>query len=124
MRMTAQCYEDGNGIEQNTEKALLWYRKAAELDNAEAMYKLGQCYKNGCGIEKNQDKALIWFEKAADRGHREAVFSIGLMYYNGDIENGAQRIDALTKARDCFQEYMKKGGRIPDDIYMNLFFPE
>ena len=45
------CYYYGNGIEQDYQTAVEWYRKAAEQRYARAQYDLGYCYEQGQGIE-------------------------------------------------------------------------
>ena len=45
------AYEEGQGIEKDTAKAVELYRQAADLGNADAMYRLAMCYMNGNGME-------------------------------------------------------------------------
>lgn len=44
--------------------ALAYLMAAADLGNAEAMYKIGSMYDNGVGIERNSLTALDWYRKA------------------------------------------------------------
>ena len=39
------CYDDGEGVEQDKQKAVEWYTKAAEQGLAEAQCDLGLCYR-------------------------------------------------------------------------------
>jgi hypothetical protein len=41
----AQMYRDGEGIKQNTQQAVYWYRKASEQNNSKAKYELEQFCK-------------------------------------------------------------------------------
>lgn len=50
-------YFKGNGVEQNIEEALKWYRRAAEKGNAMAQLKLGFIYEDGRGVP--QDKKAV-----------------------------------------------------------------
>ena len=35
----------GTGVEQDTEKALMWYKRAADQGHADALCSLALCYK-------------------------------------------------------------------------------
>jgi TPR repeat protein len=49
--------------------AVDWYRRAADLGNAGAMYNLGLCYENGVGVsETSAAIAASWYERAAAAG--------------------------------------------------------
>ncbi|MBO6159483.1 MAG: SEL1-like repeat protein [Firmicutes bacterium] len=52
--------------EKNVESAVVWYRKAADAGDDEAMYWLSQCYEMGMGIGKSKREARRW-RKAAIR---------------------------------------------------------
>ena len=67
------CYDEGRGVQQDREKAVEWYRKAANQGDAAAQLNLGLSYYNGEGVEKNLNKALEWFEKAAKQGDKDAL---------------------------------------------------
>lgn len=78
------CYYEGKGIEQDVQKAVEWYRKAAEQGYADAQNRLGVRYDRGEGVEENSKIANEWFLKAAKQGHVKAQFNIGWHYYTGD----------------------------------------
>lgn len=40
-------YDDGLGVKRNDAEAVKWYKKAAELGNADAITNLGIMYENG-----------------------------------------------------------------------------
>jgi TPR repeat protein len=74
----AQCelgyrYEIAGGVPMDYKQAAEWYRKAAEMGNAEAKYNLGRLYALGtCGIQQDYVEALKWYLKAAEQGYPEA----------------------------------------------------
>lgn len=78
-----QMYRKGDGVEENLEQALHWYKKAAEQGNRPALYNLGWMYDSGEGVPKDLNKALRWYEKAARLGDPYAPFNIGAIYYSG-----------------------------------------
>ena len=51
------------------DKAMPWYRKAAEKGNAKAQWCLGCGYFQGLGIEKDLKQAEYWFSKSAEQGN-------------------------------------------------------
>ena len=72
------------------EKALTWYRKAADQGNAAAQVNLASMYLTGRGVVKNETEAGKWYRQAAgelrrtaELGDAAAQFSLGLMYANG-----------------------------------------
>ena len=58
--------------EQDYEKAMEWFRRAAEQGNAAAHYNLACCYYNGQGVQKDHGKAVEWLQKAARQGDKDA----------------------------------------------------
>jgi TPR repeat protein len=71
------------GVLQDENQAVLWYRKAAEQGDAEAQFELGFIYANGQGVPKDDKLALTWYSKAAEQGHKTAQNNLGAMYHNG-----------------------------------------
>ena len=51
-------YERGTILEKNSEKALLYYNKAADKGNTHAMNNLANKYYKGEGVEKNIEIAV------------------------------------------------------------------
>lgn len=64
-------YEGGELVEQDYQKARLWYEKAAQQDDASAYFRLGLLYDNGYGVQKDQDQAKKFFESACTKGLQE-----------------------------------------------------
>src|SRR5262249_14411888 len=58
--------------------------KAANGDDADAMYDLGVKYNAHAGVEFDLDKAREWLEKAAAKGHAEAKDLLGSFYFGGE----------------------------------------
>lgn len=77
------CYEYGNGVELNIEKAIEWYQKAAKQGYTEAQCHLGFCYYRGRGIKQNYAEAKKLFQEAAEQGYAEAQYHLGICYYHG-----------------------------------------
>ncbi len=69
------------------EKAVEWYRKAAEQGLPVAQNDLGALYAEGRGVS-DEKKALEWFRKAAEQEYAPAQSNLGWMYGRG---RGVQR---------------------------------
>ncbi len=67
----AARYENGDGVTQNTRKAVQLYCKAAAKGETQAAVRLGQIYAFGRGIYRDQDLAAAWFQAAA--GKRDVI---------------------------------------------------
>ena len=60
------------------------YKKRAEVDDAEAMFRLGNNYRDGKdGFPQDYNKAFELFVRAGDIGHADAYSNIGRAYFNG-----------------------------------------
>ena len=70
----AICYYNGTGVEKDEQKAVEWYKKAAEQGYASAQFNLAVCYENGTGVEKDEQEAVEWYKKAAEQGYASAQF--------------------------------------------------
>ncbi|WP_010606691.1 tetratricopeptide repeat protein, partial [Pseudoalteromonas maricaloris] len=69
----AQCnlgvmYEKGKGVAQSDEKAVEYYRLAAEQGNARGQCYLGVMYRQGKGVAQSDEKAVEYFQLAAEQG--------------------------------------------------------
>lgn len=76
-------YDNGEGVVQNYQQAIAWYRKAADKGFAPAQSNLGVVYETGGGVERDYKEAASWYRKAAEQGDVAAQFNLGLMYYVG-----------------------------------------
>lgn len=66
-------YEDGVELPQNYNKAVIWYRKSAELGNADAQCTLGFKLLEGIATSHDQqEEAQKWLLAAAQQGHGAA----------------------------------------------------
>jgi len=77
-------YAQGYGVPKNCDKALKWYRRAAEHDVIEQA-TLGLLYEQGgddC-VPKNYGEAVQWYRRAAEHGYVMAQYNLGLMYEDG-----------------------------------------
>ena len=66
-------------------KALLWARKAAQMEHPQACFALGRIYDEGLGVDVNHIEGLKWFEKAANGGDADAQNMVGNIYTDADF---------------------------------------
>jgi hypothetical protein len=66
-------YLRGEGVANNPEVAVTWFRQSAEQGNDIAQYHLGLCYFEGVGVAKDDQEAYVWLAHAAAQGDELAT---------------------------------------------------
>lgn len=62
----------GEGIAEDEEMAVRYFRRAAQLGHPGAAYMLGDCLLDGVGVRRDRAEALEWLVAAGELGHRGA----------------------------------------------------
>ena len=75
--------EVGLGTPMDKEKAVYYYRQAADLDDEIASCNFAFCCYEGIGCEQNDELAFEYFEKAAAKNLPRALFYLGECYCFG-----------------------------------------
>ena len=94
-------YLKGDQAIQDLKEAEKWLKKAADQNNAEALYQLGMFYFKGIGKEKpDYKKAFKTFSKAAEMNYPKALFMVGecYLYGYGEKENPVKGMDYIRAA--------------------------
>ncbi|MDI1227734.1 MAG: tetratricopeptide repeat protein [bacterium] len=73
----------GEGIAEDQEAALAWFRKAAENGDAKAQLTMARLYFSGDGVAKDPMRATIWLKRAADSGDSFAQGLMGMASLGG-----------------------------------------
>lgn len=119
---TAVCCEmgpeEGGGTSKDYAKAVQWYRRAAALGDAAAMYKVGAVMLKGLlGQPKNIGEAVTWLKRGAERADQDnphALHELATLYEstnkNPEIRNKVIADDAY--ARDLFMQAAKLGFKV------------
>lgn len=81
MRATAitklgAAYAQGVGVRQNYDRALFWFRLAAQKEYPEAHYNIGLMFEKGLGVRKNLLDAIFWYERASANYFFPAIESL------------------------------------------------
>lgn len=71
--------------ETNTDKIVSLYKKAAELGDVYAFYKLGMIYVAGMLEGQDAQKAMQYLTKAAEMGYADAYYEMALLYRKGKL---------------------------------------
>ena len=74
----------GEGVEQDYQKGVGWYKKSAEKEDAVAQNNLGVCYNKGYGVKQNYQEAVKWYRKSAEQGNASAQYCLGVCYDKGE----------------------------------------
>jgi TPR repeat protein len=81
-------YDEGFGVEKNTQQALYWYKKAAKNGEICSCSNIAEIYR----LAGNIQKAKIWLLKAVAQGDGDAALEMAKLYIN------IKGMDNLTKA--------------------------
>lgn len=74
----------GTGTEKNLELAGTYFEKAAELDNADALYGLGKLYLNREFTGRDGNRAVEFLVAAAKKDHDYAMYLLGKLFLEGN----------------------------------------
>ena len=76
--------EQGKGVRQDFKEAVVWYRKAAEQNEANAQSNLGGLYYEGKGVKKDLAEAARWYRKSAEGGWMIGQVNLANLYMSGE----------------------------------------
>lgn len=76
-------YQNGDGVTQDYQESIRWYRLASEKGNVHAQYKLGLLLDTENASEKDLNEAKKWYKMASGQGHARAQYRLGEMYFYG-----------------------------------------
>lgn len=98
-------HQNAQGCEKDDEKALAYYKRAAELKQPYALFNLAILYMNGLGgVEHDQFKAHDLHMEAATREVPPAMYEVALM-----LERGLGCIQNYSEAAFWYEEGAKRG---------------
>jgi len=100
------------GRTSNKEKAVKWYKMAAEKGHVSSQLNLGVIYNQGIGVKLDYKEAAKWYQKAAEKGNSKAQLNLGILY---DLGRGVEK--DVAKAQENYKKAAMKGMR---DAQYNL----
>ena len=84
-----RMYLRGEGVDQNFEKAKLWFDRGKTLGDAQCQHGLGLMLLHGYGVSKNLPLATELFKAAADKDYGPAQVELGVLYLD---QGGAEDV--------------------------------
>jgi hypothetical protein len=114
----AHDFLTGTGGEQNIQRALAYFQKAAEKGDADAQFWAGDILYHGRTNRRDYTGARQWFERAADAGHPYALFHLADMLENGTgVPKDEQRANELYRRAFTFAvSKAQKGDALAQEI--------
>ena len=89
----------GEGMEQNFEKAMTWFKRGVANGDAYAQYHLGVMYRDGYGVQQDGPRAATFFKTAAEQGLAIAQSAVGVLFLDqGDIETAGRYFELAASA--------------------------
>ena len=100
MHQLGDRYQKGDGVEQDMEKAVEWWKKAAEQGDVSATHNVGVYYYE----HEDLPNAKEYLKKAISLGFLDSYYTLAFCYlHNAAVEGNVQ------KGIDCLEAAAKKG---------------
>ena len=86
--------EHGKDVKKDIERAVKFYRMAADNGSEAGMYNLATCYECGTGVPVDLEQAAYWYKKAADIGssHSQYKYAVALRDGTGVPQNNEEAV--------------------------------
>ncbi|WP_425050447.1 tetratricopeptide repeat protein [Psychromarinibacter sp. S121] len=101
--IVADAYDKGNGLAQDTEKALEWWEKSAAQDFERALHNLGQHYASSDPV-----KSAAYYERAVALGYDHSMVNLGRLYEKGQLGEGPD----LERAAELYEQAVDLGNAL------------
>jgi hypothetical protein len=89
----------GDGMPQDHEEAVRWFRTSALSGYAVGAANLGWAYQSGRGVSQDLKSAAEWYKQAAYHGHAESQYNLALLYLDGaGVQADRNKAVALLKS--------------------------
>ena len=96
-------------------EALALFRELADLDDPQALNRLGEIYDRSPKVARKVDRAARYYRKAAQAGHAAAAAALARMYKNG---TGVKK--NLNKAAELYRQAARGGHHAAAHHYYRL----
>ena len=109
------CYKEGGfGIEQDHQRAIEWFEKAAERGKYNAYYEIGEIY-----VELNDPaKAKMAYEKGVENEDPDSYAGLGNWYLKYEGDNAWKHLDAVL---ECAKKSYDMGSLHGALLYFNCY---
>ena len=85
-------------MEQSYEKSVYFYRRAKELNNAQAMFNLGYMHEHGIGLPQDFHLAKRYYDMSADSdqaAYVPVILALGKLYAHWGLALGKQYVNRI-----------------------------
>lgn len=106
MALGNQAESDGD-----VEKAIHYYKLAADAGNTDGLASIGLLYQYGTGVEQSYNLAIEWYQKIVDAGDVDGWYLLGTVYE--DMED-------YTKSVYCYEKQIEEGGNCKYTAFYGL----
>lgn len=104
----AVCYEIGVGTRKDYTRAMVYYRKAANLSHIGSMYKLAVILLRGyCGQVVNTREAITWLQRAASLANSQnphALYVLAMFQFTKEFSDDPALISDSSYALELLHE--------------------
>ena len=101
----------GTGTEVNIPQTRLYFEKAAEVDNPDALYGLGKLYLRKDSDDYDPQKAVDALIEAAKHGHAFAQYTLGKLFLKGwdvpkNVDYALRWLEEAVKQENPYAQYL------------------
>ena len=108
----ADLYYFGQGVPQDTDTAMTWYRKAADQNDDVALFMMGQIYEQNPQLPYYLGRTIYWYNRAAQQNYVPAQYYLGrylltvsgITYNYPDAEEGLTWLGRAAEADDVLSQ--------------------
>ena len=127
------CLEEGMyGFAKSPQDAVEYYRKSAELGNAEGEWHFGRTCQYGIAQEKDLTKAESLFRSAAEKGNAHAAYLLSAMFEDKQAQEKVpgEAVEWLKKAAEAgdadalhmYGRWLVDGVNVPMDTSLGITY--
>ena len=99
---------------EEAERAIRYYKTAAEHGDKSAMLDLAACYMNGRGVPRNVQESLKWYERGWDPDNPGACFCLGCINRYDYLEDLSEVPTADEERIRKALGYFERGSELAD----------
>lgn len=81
----ADSFYFADGVDRDRQKALRFYRAAANEGHTRAMHNLANYYERGQEVARDFQLALDWYEKSSAAGYKDSSYHLGTLYFENKV---------------------------------------
>jgi TPR repeat protein len=102
------AYDEGAGVPQDFEQAVVWFRRAAEQGHVAAQANLGLMYAEGEGVAQDYVQAYKWFNLASAKGDAIGINNRNILSRNMTPDQLAEAQGLSTEWQTAFEKRQEK----------------